>query len=62
MTERIVVIIEAWVLFLFGLFCLIDGLVALLLGKPCWIVRLGFGPLAITLSGVLSFIRSRMGG
>ena len=60
--EKIVIATGAWVLFSFGLFCLLDGLIALFLNNPCWIVRIGFGPLAITLSGVLVFLRSRIGG
>ena len=58
---RTLVTISVWILFVFGLFCMVDGLIALILGKPCWIVRLVFGPVALVFSSLLSFIQGRIG-
>jgi hypothetical protein len=60
--EKRIIATAACVLFLFGVFCFVDGLIALLRDGPCWIVRMGFGPLSITLTGVLGFLGSRVGG
>ncbi len=57
---KLPVFVSAWFLFIFGIFCLIDGLVALLIGKPCWIVRLILGPIGMVLGSFLTFIKAKM--
>lgn len=52
--------ISAWVLFIFGFFCLVDGLVALISGLPCWLARLIIGPVALTSGSLLTFLRKRL--
>lgn len=54
--------VSVWVLFLFGAFCLIDGLVAFLTGAPCWIVRLIFGPVSLLFGSLLVFLQSKIEG
>ncbi|GEM_PF-5934848 len=60
--EKIVIKLAAWILLIFGLFCLFDGIAALLSGNPCWIIRIGFGPLSITAGGILVYLLSKTGG
>lgn len=45
--------ISAWILFLFGCFCLVDGTLALVTISPCWIVRLGMALTAFLLTSLV---------
>jgi len=57
---KILTTVAAWILFIFGFFCLVDGLVALLSGLPCWIARLTIGPVALVCGGIVTFLRAKI--